>query len=108
MTDEMKLEVLKSLPGNADASDDTLSYYLSMAKDVVIHRRYPFLESYDGLEVPAQYETIQIRIANELFSKAGAEGEIKHDENGIKREYEKSGVSQSLLNEISPCGRGFI
>ena len=48
------------------------------------------------------YEHIQLQIALELFSKMGAEGQVVHDENGMKRTYEASDVSPSLLRRIVP------
>jgi hypothetical protein len=51
------------------------------------------------------HEHIQMRIAVELFSKMGAEGQTEHAENGITRKWEAGDVSPSLLRTIVPvCG----
>lgn len=83
------------------ASDALLSDLLAQAGAIVLNRRYPFGYP-EGMEVPAQYERIQIAIAVELYSKLGAEGQTAHSENGISRTYEASGVSPSLIRQIVP------
>lgn len=107
MTDEEKLTMLKSLVDDSEVSDSRLNTYLSLAKDVVIHKCYPFLEDYSSLSVPDKYGTIQVRIANELFQKEGAEGQIRMDEDGVTRIYESASISSSLLAEIVPFGKVF-
>jgi hypothetical protein len=62
---------------------------------------YPF--GYDeAMTVPARYERIQIKLAVELYTHRGAEGQTAHSENGISRSWpEKS----ALLKMILPnCG----
>ena len=82
-------------------SDDLLSDLLAQAGAVVLNRRYPFGYP-DGMEVPAQYERVQIAIALELYAKRGAEAQTSHSENGINRTYEAGDVSPSLLRQIIP------
>ena len=93
-----KLGVLIS-PDTADSS--LLSLLIEQAEGIVLSRRYPFGVP-EGATVPTAYEHIQLQIALELFSKMGAEGQTVHDENGIKRTYEASDVSPSLLRRIVP------
>lgn len=83
------------------ASDESLGYLLDMAEGIVLNRRYPFGPP-EGATVPPAYEHIQLKIAVELYSKMGAEGQIAHDENGVKRTYEAGDVSNSLLRQITP------
>jgi hypothetical protein len=53
-------------------------------------------------------EQIQMRIAVELFTKMGAEGQIQHLEQGTSRTWEAGDVSPSLLKQIIPvCGSVF-
>ena len=44
----------------------------------------------------------QIEIATYLYNKQGAEGETKHNENGVDRTYESASIPESMLSDISP------
>ena len=85
-----------------NASDIELEDLLESAKAVILSRRFPFGDVPD--EIENRYKDLQIRIAVELFSKLGAEGEIAHSENGISRTYASASVSEDLLREITPKG----
>lgn len=101
MTNADKIARLQALISPDTASNNLLTYLLENAEGIVLNRRYPFGPP-DGGTVPAKFEHIQIQIAVELFSKMGAEGQVSHDENGIKRTWEAADVSPSLLNKIIP------
>ena len=102
--ENQKLEKLKVLISPETASDDLLLYLLEQAEGIVLNRRYPFGVP-EGAELSTFHQLIQVRIAVELFSKMGAEGQTAHDENGIKRTWEAGDVSSSLLRQIVPvCG----
>ena len=102
--ENQKLEKLKVLISPETASDDLLLYLLEQAEGIVLNRRYPFGVP-EGAELSAIHKLIQVRIAVELFSKMGAEGQTAHDENGIKRTWEAGDVSPSLLRQVVPvCG----
>lgn len=99
-----KLQTVKTLIQPDTASDELLNALLEQAGGIVLARRYPFgTPAVD--EVPARYEYIQCRIAVELYSRLGAEGQKAHSENGISRTWEAGDVSPSLLAKITPmCG----
>lgn len=101
MTREEMIGKLVVLISPDKASDDLLVYLLEQAEGIVLNRRYPFGVP-EGATVPKAYEHIQLKIAVELFSKMGAEGQTAHDENGVKRTYEAGDVSNSLLRQITP------
>ena len=104
MTNEVKIEKLKVLISPDTASDELLSYLLEQSEGIILNRRYPF-GAPEGATVPVSYEHIQLRVAVELFSKMGAEGQTEHAENGITRKWEAGDVSPSLLRTIVPvCG----
>lgn len=104
MTNEQKIEKLKVLISPETASDDLLLYLLEQAEGIVLNRRYPFGVPEDAV-LSAFHQLIQVRVAVELFSKMGAEGQTAHDENGIKRTWEAGDVSPSLLRQVVPvCG----
>ena len=104
MTNEVKIEKLKVLIAPDAASDELLSYLLEQSEGIILNRRYPF-GAPEGATLSAMHEQIQMRIAVELFSKMGAEGQTEHAENGITRKWEAGDVSPSLLRTIVPvCG----
>ena len=104
MTNEEKIAKLAVLIAPDTASSDLLMYLLEQSEGIVLNRRYPFGYP-EGMTVPAQYEQIQLRVAVELFSKMGADGQLSHSENGISRTWEAGDVSPSLLRKIVPiCG----
>lgn len=104
MTNDEKIKRLAVLISPDTADTELLSVLVEQSEGIVLNRRYPFGVP-EGTTVPALYETIQLRIAVELFSKMGAEGQVAHNENGINRTYEAADVSPSLLKHIVPvCG----
>lgn len=80
--------------------DIELEDILESAKAVILSRRFPFGEQ--PTEIEDKYKDLQIRIAVEMFSKRGAEGETAHSENGVSRSYASANVSEDLLREITP------
>ena len=104
MTNDVKIAKLEVLISPDTASPDLLLYLIEQSEGIVLNRRYPFGVP-EGMTVPTQYEQIQLRVAAELFSKMGAEGQVSHSENGISRTWEAGDVSPSLLRKIVPlCG----
>ena len=101
MNNSEKIARLTALISPDTASNDLLGYLLEQAEGIVLNKRYPFGIP-EGATVPAMYEHIQLRIAVELFSKMGAEGQTAHSENGVSRSYEAADVSPSLLKQIVP------
>ena len=93
-----QLEKLKIRLGNPIGEDELLEMLLEDASEIICEIRNSNI-------VENKYLGVQIRIAVELYNKIGAEGQIAHDENGIKRMYEKSDVSNSLLSRITPVVR---
>ncbi len=104
MTNEEKIAKLQALILPDTASDDTLLYLLEQSEGILLNRRYPFGVPVGATLAPA-HEEIQVRIALQLFSKMGAEGQTQHTENGVSRTYEAGDVSPALLRQIVPvCG----
>ena len=104
MTNAEKLTLLKTMYGDNE-DEAVLTAYLSIAAGTVLKRLYPFDDTKTENDIPAKYHTTQVNIANYLLGKRGAEGEIKHNENGIERTYESGDVPESMLKDIIPhCG----
>lgn len=91
-----ELNILKTmLEINNDEEDTLLNYLLENASHIICEIR-------NTDRVEEQYKFTQIKIAVELYNKMGVEGQVGHSENGISRSYEYSGISKSLLDEITP------
>ena len=101
MTNSEKMARVSVLISPDTASTDLLTYLVEQAEGIVLNRLHPFGVP-EGAVVPARYENVLIRIAVELYSKMGADGQTSHDENGIRRVWESGDVSPSLLKQIVP------
>lgn len=53
--------------------------------------------------VEPRYENLQLRIAEDMYNRIGASGQLSHSENGISRSWGSEWVSEELLQEIVPC-----
>lgn len=90
-----------------DADIGLLTDVMETAKNAILSRRFPYqdwpVDSDTGeTYVEPRYQDLQFRIALDLYNKMGAEGQLRHDENGIDRTYESSWISAQLLNEVTP------
>ena len=101
MTEEEKQAMLEALSGETDAN--VLLSYLSIAKDIILDQLDPFGRGSE--EVPDRYATLQVEIASYKIQKRGAEGEIKHTENGLTRSYESSEIPPAMLRRIIPLAK---
>lgn len=102
MTEKRKIDMLRTMLEDRDEDEGILSVYLQLAGDKILNRMYPFKESYDGIEVPDKYVSVQLKIAAYMMNKRGAEGQIQHIENGIHRNYGAADIPDGMLNEIIP------
>ena len=95
------LERLKVRTGEADEA--LLADLLESARAAIIARRFPFGDGTEELE--KRYEDLQVRIAETMYDKLGAEYQTGHTENGVSRQWASEGVPEALLREVTPmCG----
>ena len=99
MQDVTQLQKLKVLTG--ETNESILLAYLGIAAAKINEKAYPFESDY-GDKVPKKYLSNQLEIAQYLYNKRGAEGEVSHNENGINRTYESASVPESMLKGIVP------
>lgn len=83
------------------ADEAVLESELMAAEAMILNKMYPFGYE-DGTVVPARYERLQIKLAVELYSQRGAEGQTSHGENGVSRNWPE--VSRILKQIPSMCG----
>ena len=102
MTMEKKIDMLRRMMPGDDTDAGILEVYLELAGQKVLNRMYPFKDNYDGLEVPDRYVAVQLKIANYMINKIGAEGQIQHIENGIHRNYGSADIPDGMMEEVVP------
>jgi hypothetical protein len=83
------------------AEDTVVESELLAAEAMILNKMYPF--GYDSESVvPCRYERLQIKLAIELYTQRGADGQASHSENGTTRTWPT--VSR-ILSQIAPhCG----
>jgi hypothetical protein len=87
-----------------EENEDLLYDLLQSAEAVILSRRYPFGEYPD--DFPRRYEDLKVRIAEDMYNRIGASGQLSHSENGISRTWGAEWVSEQLLGEIVPMVGG--
>lgn len=89
-----------------DSRFDTLveEVYLPMAKDAVVSRLWPFDEEKTFEDVPERFRTQTCQIAAYLLDRSGAEGEIRHVENGTTREWASANIPEAMFVGMVPFG----
>ena len=104
-------EILKMKLKGDNFNEEEIPTLLESAKLIILANRYPmhdFPKDENGeFILEDRYKDLQIRIAVELFAKAGAEGELTHTENAVTRQWASADVSPALLREITPKAKVF-
>lgn len=99
--DEQLEKLKKQLPEIEGSNEDELLLsLLESSKDIIFENRFPYKKYPEKLE--QRYLGLQIRIAKELYSKMGAEGEKSHSEAGVNRSWSSADVSVELISLIIP------
>lgn len=93
-----QLSSLRELLGNPPESDVILQFYLDSARDIICEIRNSNL-------VETKFMNTQLKMAIEMYNKAGAEGQTSHSENGMVRTYEASDISPSLIGKVTPVAK---
>ena len=82
-----------------DNSDIELLY--EIACDIYVNTRYPFAEIYEVQQKDLlKHPTWFLRCMQEMIDKEGISNVIGYSENGVSVTFDKTGLSQSLLDEI--------
>ena len=85
----------------SDEQNDNLLYeMLESSKDIILSLRFP----YGGRpqELPEEYNGLQVDIAEDIYNRLGASGQLSHSENSISRTWGSEWVSSQLLHRIVP------
>lgn len=87
-----------------DDNTNVLEEMLESAKSIILGLRYPYGNYPEELE--PRYLDLQVRMAEDMYNRIGASGQLKHSENSIDRTWGSEWVSAQLLQEVTPmCGR---
>ena len=105
MTIEKKVDMLRRMMEGDDTDQGILEVYLELAAQKILNRMYPYTDDYEGLEVPDRYVAVQLKVANAMLNKRGAESEIQHIENGVHRNYGDADIPESMLSDIVPYAK---
>ena len=102
--EEMILSVQREIASQGDTlTDDELRRLVSSAERHVLNHLYPYDDS--QTEVPPRYMDNVHDIAVYLWGRRGGEGELSHDENGIRRTYASAYIPRDFFRGIVPyCG----
>lgn len=102
MTNEEKIETVKTLLDDPEATTEVVSVYLKLAENAMLKRLYPFTSVAEAL--PNQYDMDQCELAVRMYNRRGAEGETAHNENGINRAY-GSVDDDDILSRLVPFAK---
>lgn len=95
--DEKIIEFNKGIAPDV-AEVDVSTSELMAAEAMILNKMYPF--GYDDEKVvPTRYERLQIKLAIELYTQRGADGQASHTENGTTRTWPT--VSR-ILSQVIP------
>lgn len=83
------------------AEESVLEAELLTAETMILNKMYPFGYK-DDVVVPSRYERLQIKLAIELYTQRGAEGQASHSENGTSRTWPS--VNRILAQIVPHCG----
>lgn len=101
MTNEEKVEAMRDAISPDTADDEVLLFEIQAAEALIMNKAYPFGYSEDAV-IPPRYERLQIKLAVELFTQRGAEGQASHTENGTTRTWPS--VNRILAQIVPHCG----
>lgn len=101
MTELEKIESMRVAIAPDTAEDNVLRSEIQAAETMILNKMYPFGYAED-MAVPPRYERLQIKLAVELFTQRGAEGQASHTENGTTRTWPS--VNRILAQIMPHCG----
>lgn len=107
MTDEEKVSLTRILINDNEISSEIISAYLSIAKDRLRERIYPFADfskedsiAGEMFPLPGKYERDQCELASRMIMRRGIEGQKSHNENGINRSFD-SVDDRDILSRVT-------
>lgn len=96
LTEKLNALAVGISPDTAPAP--VLESHLLEAEAMILNKMYPFGYEEETV-VPTRYERLAIKLAIELYTKRGAEGQASHSENGVTRTWP---AVNSILAQVIP------
>lgn len=83
-------------------SDCDIKYYVAMAKSLLIDRLYPadITISCETYIIPPRFDWWIVECACEYIARDGMTSLVSYKENGVSYTWDKSGISQGLLDRL--------
>ena len=84
-------------------NNEDIDLLYDMAFDVFINAKYPFKYDIDDTLIEAEnkkHPTWCLRCMQEMIDRMGVSNVIGYSENGVSVTFDKTGISQSLLDEL--------
>lgn len=107
MTADERIDFTYALLANnseTEIDSSVVETQLTLAKSAMLNRLYPLQDWDSDTDVPKRYHELQCKLAVRYIARIGAEGEVKHAENGIERAY--STVDDwDILSQIIPYAK---
>lgn len=105
MNDVEKLARVKLYLGITDNTNDALlQAYIEDAGKEILQYRYSYARAIPS-SVPAEYENTQIQAVIAGYGIRGAEGQLSHDENGIRRTFKYEDMIAYIRNNVRAIAR---
>ena len=105
MTDSEKKTMVRTLVENdAEATDEIIAVYLTLACNAMLERLFPYDSNKDKGDLPVRYDVLQCELAARYFLRRGGQGEINHEENGVNRQY-ASVDDEDILQRLTPFAK---
>lgn len=110
MTDAQKLNSIKVLLEDGSGympTDETLTEYITLAKSEILAWMYHLVGGVpeDVTDVPSRYDGTHIYAVVAGWTHAGAEGELRHHENGVLRIFKYEEMLDYIHNHVLPLVR---
>lgn len=105
MTDSEKITMVRTLVENDPyATDEIIAVYLTLARNAMIERLYPYDTGKTVSDIPARYDTIECELAARYYLRRGSQGEIDHEELNVNRSW-ASVDDADILQRLTPFAK---
>lgn len=104
VTLEVMYGLVSRLNGRTGCSTEEGIDLLEQAKLMLLNRLFPFLDPLP-MDLSTRYCEHQLNIAEYLFNKKGAEGQLSHSENGMGRTYASAFIPEEYFIGVIPYGK---
>ena len=102
MTQAEKIAMVKVLVENdPTATDEVITVYMSLARNAILQRLWPLHPEKTTADIPERCDMIECELAARYFLRRGAQGEINHEETGVKRQW-GSADDSDILQRLPP------